>query len=995
MECDGPTVHRHHGFGGLLKRYRVAAGLSQEALAERARLSARAIRAYEQGQRRAPYRDTVGRLVQALGLSKEEAVALEATVSRWRGPAQLSRQSPLAPGDRATGRIDEVPPLVGRTREVTVLERHLAGEGPPLLLLAGEPGIGKSRLLVETRGCAQAFGRQVLQGGCQRRSGQVPYAPLLEALKTYIQYRPPADLRTELRDCAWLVRLLPELANGPIEPLPGWTLPPEQERRLMFEAVARFLANITQKTAGQTTVLLLDDLQWAGTDALDLLATLVRSTALPTLRVVGTYRDTEMPPGSPLAEALADLAHAGLARHHALRPLTPQEAGQLLDALLGGTAEEAKTLKDRVVQRAGGVPFYLVSYAQGVRPDALESIPEDVVPWDIAQGVRQRIAALPEAAQEMLGAAAVIGRVVANVLLAHVVLCPEQDLLAAVEAACRARLLEQEGLDAYRFAHDVIREVIEADLVMARRLVLHRRIAEALEEQPGTPAVELLAYHYGRAGKQEEAVRYLERAGDHAWAQHANAAAEGHYRELVEWLDRMNRALDGARAREKLGTLLTTTGRQDPALSVLEQAAVTYQTTDDLESLGRITALIGRAHEDRGTPAQGLERLQRLAERLEARGLSRALVHVYYALSDVLWACGRYREGMATGDRSVEVARRIGDTRSLAMALGPQSLAYLALGRLAEAWSAADEAVTLAEAAGDLQSLPQPLYLMSVVLLRRGDLERSMQYCERELVVVERKGESVRMVAATAQRGLIAYVRGDWPQARKDGEQALALSRRIGTSWASPMPLTVLGLVSYGEGRLEEARGMLEECVTLAARVGQPPGEHFAPGILAECDVLEGRPAQACARLAPLLDALALAEADLSLLLTPYAWARLGLGEPAGAAEMVGQAITLARARNDQLNLVDALRVQALVRVRQRDWERAAPALAEGLALARDLPYPFAEARLLYVNGEVCLHAGQPGPAREQLEAALTIFRRLGARKDIEQSEQLLAMHLH
>jgi tetratricopeptide (TPR) repeat protein len=104
-------------------------------------------------------------------------------------------------------------------------------------------------------------------------------------------------------------------------------------------------------------------------------------------------------------------------------------------------------------------------------------------------------------------------------------------------------------------------------------------------------------------------------------------------------------------------------------------------------------------------------------QRLEARGSSRALVHLYYALSDLLWACGRYREALTTGDRSVEVARSMGDDPSLAMALGPQGLAYLMLGRLAEAWRAAEEALTLAEAAGDLYSVLQPLYLLSVVIV--------------------------------------------------------------------------------------------------------------------------------------------------------------------------------------------------------------------------------------------------------------------------------------
>jgi len=129
-------------------------------------------------------------------------------------------------------------------RELALLERHLAGEGPPLLLLAGEPGIGKSRLLHAAVPRAVGAELRVLEGGCQRRGGQEPYAPLLGALRRYIRGRRPGQLRTELQGCAWLVRLLPELAEGPIPPLPSWTLTSEHERRLMGEAVGRFLTNV-------------------------------------------------------------------------------------------------------------------------------------------------------------------------------------------------------------------------------------------------------------------------------------------------------------------------------------------------------------------------------------------------------------------------------------------------------------------------------------------------------------------------------------------------------------------------------------------------------------------------------------------------------------------------------------------------------------------------------------------------------------------------------
>ena len=182
MDRDGPAAPESLRFGALLKRYRVGAGLSQEALVERARLWTAAISAYERGERQAPYQETVALLVLALGLSPVESAVLEATVPRRRGPRAQPAGVPQ-PASSAVAPMRQVvpggdafaPPFVGRAREVALLERHLAGEGPPLLLLAGEPGIGKSRLLREAAHRPRATGWQVLAGWlpAARRPGPV------------------------------------------------------------------------------------------------------------------------------------------------------------------------------------------------------------------------------------------------------------------------------------------------------------------------------------------------------------------------------------------------------------------------------------------------------------------------------------------------------------------------------------------------------------------------------------------------------------------------------------------------------------------------------------------------------------------------------------------------------------------------------------------------------------------------------------------------------
>jgi tetratricopeptide (TPR) repeat protein len=778
------------------------------------------------------------------------------------------------------------------------------------------------------------------------------------------------------------VPLLPELAAGPIEPLPAWTLSPEQERRLLFNAVVRFVSNVAGPAG---TLLVLDDLQWAGLDALDLLGTLVRGVPATPVAVIGAYRETEVQHGDALSVALADLAHAGLATHHALAPLSPEEAEQLLDSLLEGSAS---ALRQRILQQAGGVPFFVVSCAQGLRLPGGEKA---AVPWDVTQSVRQRVAALPAPAQAILGAAAVIGRVVSPVLLTAVADQPQSEVLATLSAACRARLLE-EGERTYQFAHDVIREVVEAGLGAALRLVLHRKVAEALENGSVDPPLEPLAYHYARSDAPERAILYLERAGDHAQAQHAHAAAEAYYRELVERLDELGRQLDGARVREKLGLVLRTVARYDEALAVLEQAAKVHRASGDQNSLGRVTAQIGWVHADRGTPEEGVEHVQRLLDVLESSDRSPGVAALYGALGNLLWYRGRYGEQLAVTERASELARALGDDRLLVQAERTRGLALVVIGRVEEARSVLEEASRLAEVLGDLTSLCLALNNAGSVYCWRGDLETFGRYVGRTLDHAERLGDPGLIAFFTAKRGWVAFYGGDWDQSRTYIERAVAMSRRMAPSTFSMQPVADLGRLCLAEGADGDAVRYLEEARSWAERSGNLHLLRLTQAWLAERDLLVGHPEAAQARLLPLLDRPGLQELDVTTCLLPIlAQAYLQHGDVGKAEEVVAQASARGHGANLRLALVDALRVQAMVASRQGHWSEAADALEEGISLARSMPYPYAEARLLYVNGQLHAQKGEQEPAREWLDTALAIFRHLGARKDAERVEQDLA----
>lgn len=218
-----------------------------------------------------------------------------------------------------------------------------------MLLFAGEPGIGKTRLLTEAARAASGHGLCPVLGGCQRRDMQESYAPVTAALVELLERQSTVRRRAVLDGCGWLVRLLPELAAWSPVPTPIWTLAPDQERRLLFNAVARLLAN----AAGlRGTLLVLDDLQWAGSDTFDLLSMLVRSAKTP-LRIVGAFRDGEVSAQHPLAALMADLGKDGLVLHRTLGPLSMEEVEQLLDAIHFPSAER---LREQVWRRGGECP---------------------------------------------------------------------------------------------------------------------------------------------------------------------------------------------------------------------------------------------------------------------------------------------------------------------------------------------------------------------------------------------------------------------------------------------------------------------------------------------------------------------------------------------------------------------------------------------------------------------------------------------------------------
>jgi tetratricopeptide (TPR) repeat protein len=497
-------------------------------------------------------------------------------------------------------------PFVGRMAELatlsTALERARAGAGG-MLLIGGEPGIGKTRLAGEAVAEAAAAGMGVFVGHSYEIVGAAPYVAVVEILEAALAAAPSTEafVADVLGDAApEAARLLPQLRRrfpdlpGPLE------LPPEQERLYLFRCLSDILARLARN---RPALVVFDDLQWADDATLLFVEHLAPRLAGLPLLVVATYRDTDV--GRPLARTFGDLHRRRLAGRISLRALTPVEAGELVAGLAG--QDPPAELVDALHAASDGNVFFLEEIVRDLAESgrAFDDTGRfrtalDVGDLGLPEGVRlvieRRLDRLSEPARVALSAAAVSGRVFSVELLQVLGDLPGDDVLDIVDEAEQAVLIAASGNDdEFLFAHELIRQTLVAGLPGTRRRRLHARAAEALQRIHASDvraAAATIAHHLLEAGPAADPKRtfgYLKTAGEHAMETSA-------FEEAVRHLESALLLPDAASARERadllsqLGTARRANGQWIDAVEAWKEAIDAYGTLGEVEAAGRICA---------------------------------------------------------------------------------------------------------------------------------------------------------------------------------------------------------------------------------------------------------------------------------------------------------------------------------------------------------------------------------------------------------------------
>jgi tetratricopeptide (TPR) repeat protein len=619
------------------------------------------------------------------------------------------------------------------------------------------------------------------------------------------------------------------------------------------------------------------------------------------------------------------------------------------------------------------------------------------VPWTVAQVIGQRVAALPGPAKELLSVAAVAGQVVPYTLLAQVTGSDDEQVLEAVETALEARLLAEDGTDGYRFTHDLIRETVEDGLSAARRRRLHRRIAQALEHQPGASA-EALAFHFSHSGEDGTAAGYLELAGDQAQQRVAYAAAAEFYAAAAARLEAAGRPAEVVPVTEKQGLASYRAGRYDAAITALEGALAGYRAVGDAESVARLAGRLANAHYRRGTGHDALGELADMTEgdpALAPGAASPGALTWWEGLLLLLYAQGSYTKMVTLGRSLAQAGRAADNSQMQAIGTRVEGGALIHLGRLAEGAALMAAALSADPQLGDERAV-QAASLLGAAYLAMGEVDHCAALSERMLVAAERDGDQLAIAMHTAMLAGVCYVRGDWDRGRDLVGRALECF----AASSSPVAVRWVGLLAPAliwHGARDQARAYLEGSLQTARSVQLVSIEWTALTYLADLDLLDGRPQDAVTRLHPITaDRPLPAVEDLTWdtpveLLSVLAEAHLEVDDLDRARAYAGRAVDHARRMGAWVQGIRALEVHGMVLARDGDHDLARAAYQEGLDRARAMPFPYGQARLLHACGLLDRQQQDHGAAHAKFAQALAILERLGADNDAGRLRQVIA----
>jgi tetratricopeptide (TPR) repeat protein/predicted Ser/Thr protein kinase len=898
--------------------------------------------------------------------------------------------------------------LVGRGGELATLRERWAlaqGGHGGMVLISGEPGIGKTRLANELIAYARLNGGLALQGGCYEYEGTAPYLPLAEALRDWAHAQPDDVLRERTGSSAVeLAKLAPEIAArlGPLTRNPP--LPPDQERLRLFDHVARFLRGLAPEGG---LLIFVDDLHWADQGTLSLLHYLLRRLRDERLLILGAYREVELDRAHPLATSLVDWNRERLATRIQLDRLTLDECRALMTAMLG-QAHISPDLAQAIYRETEGNPFFieeviksLIESGQIYRRDGewqSGDIADLAVPQSIKEAIGRRLDQISAEGIEALQCAALLGKTFDFPELKAVFEMKaepsprvEDRLLDALDEALRAQLIRAGDGEAFAFTHDKIREVLVEELNPIRRRRLHQHTGEGLERLYQGEAIEAhvqdLAYHFVQSGDLEKGLDYALRAAQGAERLYAYDEALGYYQQAVDCAEGLSLPHQLAEISVAMGDALVMRGVVYQAVEAYERALELISSPGARASLKtKIGNAYGKVGDERGRTY-----LTAAQDELDPATQTDELAHTLTILGRYHHYRSQHSQAIAYYERARELAEPLDNPFTLTYLYSYLAGAHQHLARFDKSMEWANQCLALGERKNYPLALGVGYEFLAEDLVLIGRWREALEYARLDHEIGERISSLERVAWAEYSRSSALYGLGDLGDARDVAVAGLALAEHIGDNRLVAWLLGQLAFAEADLGEDEAARNHAEMAVTRADELGQVILQTWGRSALAYQHVKarQWKPALELCRQGIALYTPTENRAAPLFLGAIAAEGYAGAGRLDEAAELINDYHILTREAGALHDEAVALRVKGQVHTALERPDDATQALDTAIAKLEDLESRLELGRALYHRGLLRGTLGQRGAAQADATRALSLYEGCGARDDAEQARRL------
>jgi tetratricopeptide (TPR) repeat protein len=752
------------------------------------------------------------------------------------------------------------PRFVGREEELAdlqrTLEQVLTGSGL-FMLLAGEAGVGKTRLAEELARHARSRGLRVFRGHCYETEGAPPYMPFVEILRDYIQGRPDDVLLDELgEDAPEIAKLAPELARR--IPIDGDSspLPPEQERYRLLETVRRWLKRMADR---RPILLVIEDVHWAEPASCVLLRHLAPTLTTAPIFVLATCREEDIEASPSLTAALAEFGRVQVYRRVRLSGLDVPAIRELLAAM--GRGEPPQGLAEALFQETAGNPFFITELVnhldmEGKLLDRDGQWQAAVSPkeWDVPESVRavtqRRLSDLGEETRKVLTVASVAGREFTYDLLEALSEVPADSLLDSLDEAIRMGMIEEtEGAVAsFRFPHQLTQQTLYNDLSGIRRGRLHLRVGEALEETTRAEP-EQIAHHLRRAegmAPVEKTCRYLTLAADKASRTAAWERAADYYKQAFE-LTPDDEERDRAQLLRRLGEAQSGFGDWEGAVGTWREAMDVFERLGDKEAVGWIGFFLRKLYGFRGQFDEASRVVQRSLAVLgdeDSEIGSRLLAQAGFSRS----AFGDTEEAERLLAQSMEISERLDSPAAKGFSAFIRGMHCLNYCRLAEAAEWLDKSLDWSLMANDLATASQVSSSRRHVLLMLGELSEAEPSMEQEEQLARKAGSFLTRCDSKWIFSEIACLRGDLAQAEALSSELLDLIQASQAESGTPGALMNRAYIRFLQGYWHEFEELLSQAISSHDRMSAAAIDDPRP-VLLLLRALAGRDEEARAML--------------------------------------------------------------------------------------------------------------------------------------------------